>query len=331
MKVPAWDVPLYRQNIAKNYGVEKNFAFITYGGLGDVLCSEPTIRYACEVLKPAFNLNSITVITKYPELFSHLPVETLQTSQEGKLELEDGEKKYHFLYCGHTEENLQHLFFTHNSMLPVDYPALSALRTQLPLAYRTIKTKTSPLDFVPESDWVYVHAGAHWSSKTFPKSWWDDLLNNLAYRGLVPVLIGSLPTTSDLDPGTVDVNSSGCLDLRGKLSIEKTASHFAQAKVVITTDSFPLHLATIGHAHIGFFATAKDPEWLMHYRKTDSGKIEFGWRMEDLALGGAYQRSFKDSSTTNKLSDATQGELAGWLPSPDMVATWAEGKLCLKK
>lgn len=324
--VRAWDLPQYRQQVAMKHGCDKHMAIVTYGGLGDVLCAEPTVRYAVEVLVPCLKLESITVVTRFPDLFRHLPVELILTSEDGKLEVENGQEKYHWVYCGHNENNLQHSFFTHNSMLPVDYPAVSALRMQLPLKYRTLWTTIEDNGWNPEPNMVYVHAGAHWESKRFPKQWWDDVLNQLCYRGIAPVLIGGPPTYDQLNPGTVDVNTAGCLDLRGKLRLSETAEHLVKAQVLVTNDSFPLHMATIGHCHIGFFGTAKDPEWLMHYRK-NYDKIEFGWRMENLAKGGAYQRTFTTQPGGNHLSKATPEELAAWLPTPKEVAIWAESKL----
>lgn len=330
-QVKAWDLPQYRQQVAIENGCERKVAFITYGGLGDVLCAEPTIRYACEVLKETLKLESITVITRFPEIFSHLPVEILLTSPEGTIDIPGGQSAYHFLYCGHPEGNLQNSYFTHNSMLPVDYPALSSLRMQLPLHYRVIQFPTPYSTKVPDMDYskfVAIHAGAHWQSKRFPKEWWDEVINQLGDRAIGVVLIGGPPTEDQDNPGTVDINPSGCLDLRGMLSVADSASLLKKVGVLLTNDSFPLHLATIGKAHIGFLATAKDPEWLMHYRyDSDNSKIEFGWRMENLAKGGAYQRSYTESLVANALSKATPEEMASWLPEPIEVARWVQRKL----
>lgn len=322
-RVNAWDLPHYRFKCAKDAGREKHLAFVTYGGIGDVLCSEPTVRYALENFVSAGLAEKIYVVTRFPEIFSHLDVEVIEVAPDGKIELEGGRGQYHFLYCGHPEGNLQHMFFTHNNMLPVDYPALSALRLQLPLKYRPVQCKVSDTSLEVSSDMVYVHAGAHWKSKRFPTEWWDEVLNQLADCGLIPVLIGGPPTEDQSNPGTVNVNPSGCLDLRGKLSIADSAEHLSKAKVLLTNDSFPLHLATIGGAHIGFFATAKSPEYLMHYRHTDDG-IQLGWRMENLARGGAYERTLLPNAEMNHLSVATQEELAKWLPHPKLVAEWAK-------
>lgn len=318
-RVRAWHLPEFRQMFAKKNGVEKKIAFVTYGGLGDVLCAEPTIRYMAEVLRESLGIESIHVVTRFPQIFAHIPhVEPIVTPPTGLLDLDVEE--YHFLYCGLPEGDLQHSFFTHNNMLPVDYPALSALRTQLPLSHRFIVQKLSDTHGVEVTPaHVVIHAGNHWESKTFPEDYWNEIMDALAYVGLVPILIGGAPNG---DPGTVDINSSGCLDLREKLTVAQSADILSKAKVVITNDSFPLHLATIGGAHIGFFATAKDPEWLMHWRQSDLSKIEFGWRMKNLAHGGAYQRTFTPQAGGNHLSTATPEELQKWLPRVSDILVW---------
>lgn len=324
VEVKSWDIPAFRQQVAHHHGVLRKFAFITYGGLGDVLCAEPTIRYAVEVLKPALGVESITVITRFPELFSHLPVETIQAGPDGKVELGDeAEKKYHYFYCGQPDDNLQNYFFTHNSMMPVDYPALSALRTQLPLKYRTIKTAMANFS-VPISDrTVVLHPGNHWQSKRFPRQWWNAVIARLYDENFDPILIGGKPGD---EAGTVEVDVTGCIDLREQLSIEQSAYLLNKAPVLLTNDSFPLHLATTGNCRIGFFATAKDPEWLMHWRESTHARVQFGWRMENLAIGGAYQRSFTPKIKATHLSKATQEEVLSWLPSPASVVQWVASK-----
>ncbi len=324
VKVPAWDLPFFRHEVAKHFKVQNKVCFVTYGGIGDVLCTEPTIRYTLEILKPALGIESITVATMYPDLFKHLDVEILPMGKTGKLAIEGGYEKYYFLYCGHPEGNLQHRFYTHNDMLPVDYPALSCLRMQLPLRYRYIETSFEDTPNNIDEKFVVVHPGNHWESKRYPLKWWNEILERLCSEGLTPVIIGGPPGK---DNGTVSVDSVGCLDLREKISFAQSASIMNKVKVVITNDSFPLHLGTTGKAHIGFFATAKDPEWLMHWRMTDNFEVKFGWRMENLALGGAYQRSFSPTAGGNHLSKASQGEVIGWLPKPEVVLEWVKKKL----
>lgn len=325
IEVTAWDIPSYRQAVATHYKVEKNFAFITFGGLGDVLCTEPTVRYTAEVLAPKMGIKSISVITRFPDLFKHLPVIPIQAGEDGLIDIEGGPEKYHFLYCGHPDGNLQNQFFTHNSMMPIDYPALSALRTQLPINYRYIKAQTVRSHYIGGTRTVVIHPGNHWKSKTFPKSWWDGVIHGLIQNKIKVIVIGG---AANADPGTVDVGTyhEDIQDLRCKLTVHESAGLLKEAPVLITNDSFPLHLATIGNCHIGFLATAKDPEWLYHWRKTPDKplpRVEFGWRMENLAKGGSYQRSFTPRVSSNHLSEATQEEVRSWLPTPESVAAWA--------
>lgn len=323
LPIPMWDIPYYRQKVAENNGCFDNVAIVPYGGLGDILCAEPTVRYLCEVLGPKLGVKKITVITGRPEIFRHLPVDFI-LAKDGKVAIENGTKSYHFLYCGFDEGNAQHLFFTHNSMHCVDYPALSALRMGLPTEYKALKTGLGDLPKdLEKKNYIVVHPGNHWKSKTFPKKWWDSIIQGLAPKTQV-VLLGGRPGG---DPGTVVVDPSGCLDLRGNLSILDSARVLAEAAVVLSNDSFPMHLAAQGKAFIGFFSTAKDPEYIYHWRRNTLGEVEWKWRMENLALGGAYQRSLSPRAGGNHLSDAEYHELMAWLPSPGKVIGWTLDKL----
>lgn len=323
IQVPIWDLPFLRYETAKHYGVHDKIAVITYGGLGDVLCCEPTIRFIVEVLKPAMRLKSVTVFTLFGGLFKHLDVEIINPGAEGVVRMDGGEEQYYYLYCGHPDSNFQHKFFTHNSMLPTDYPALSALGRQLPLIYRYLKTSTEEFRHNIYGETVVIHPGNHWDSKRFPLHWWNKIIELFLFNGITPIIVGGKPGS---DTGTVEVDAKGCLDLREALSFAQSAYLLANEKVLITNDSFPLHLATIGKASIGFLATAKDPEWLMHWRRTPN-KIKLGWRMEDLALGGTYQRNFIPHHGMKSLEHASQGEVIKWLPEPSDIVGWTKYRL----
>ena len=125
---------------------------------------------------------------------------------------------------------------------------------------------------------VVVHAGKHWPSKTFPKDWWDAVLAELKSRGFIPILIGA---DADDNRSTVDVDPTGCLDLRNKTSLTESIWLTQQTKVLLTNDSSPLHMAVTGDAWIGFVATCKHPDYIKHWRNG-----QWSWRMENLGSWG---------------------------------------------
>src|ERR1035437_3929426 len=69
IQIPARMMPGFRTNEAIQNKVERNLLFKTWGGLGDQICAEPTIRYAFKEFKDC----TISLATEHPGLFDHLP------------------------------------------------------------------------------------------------------------------------------------------------------------------------------------------------------------------------------------------------------------------
>ena len=227
------------------------------------------------------------------------------------------------------DSNLVWQFFSHMLTNCVDFPSLCALRSQLPVEDREIflvgeTPKPEIWDFgYPPNRAVFVHAGKHWPSKTFPKDWWDDTLAELIDRSLKPILIGA---DTDDNRGTVDVDISGCIDLRNKLSIPETIFILQRAKVLLTNDSSPMHMAasvdplqesTTGFCHIKYIATCKHPDYITHWRK---GKWQY--REENLGLGGMWDLVSNCPNQDDKVTVDIVDEkiLRTWLPDPGDVA-----------
>ena len=66
--IPARQMPGYRTWKAIQAGVERNLLFRTWGGLGDQICAEPTIRYAFSAFKDC----QISLASEQPDLYRHL-------------------------------------------------------------------------------------------------------------------------------------------------------------------------------------------------------------------------------------------------------------------
>ncbi len=171
-------------------------------------------------------------------------------------------------------------------------------------------------------EWVIIHAGKHWQSKTFPKVWWDKVLDIIKASGAIPILVGGHAESEDphgFARTTVNVNSQGCLDLRGKLQLMETVALVKRSKVVLTNDSSVIHLSAPSDAWIGFITLAKHPDYLKHFRKG-----VFGWRMENMELGGVWdERHVMSGQTIHDIGDKVE-EL---LPPPENFAGWALDKL----
>lgn len=331
LQIPAMMMPGFRSNLAIQDGVQHKLLFKTWGGLGDQICAEPTIRYALNLFKDC----EISLASEIPELFTHL---NFRRVYHLKKERPDFEKYLCFdTITPPNDTNMVWQFMSHMLTNAVDFSSICALRLQLPVAEKDIRLKPVLTDVY--AGWesgpndVYVHAGRHWPSKTFPKWWWDAVLSELIQRDLRPILIGA---DTDDNRGTVDVSTSGCVDLRNKLKIGESIYLLQNAKVLLTNDSSPLHMAVSGNAWIGFIASCKMPDYIMHWRKNTLGVNQWAWRMENLGLGGMWDLVSHCPNSANEITvdQVDQQVLESWLPKPEVYAQWAlskvEGTLCGK-
>lgn len=311
MLINAMEIPSFRINLAKESKVEKNILFKAAGGIGDLICAEPSIRYALENF-PGCNFK---IQTAFPEIYSHLNCEIVK--DEPNL---DG---YLVIETLQYQESLSQEFISHPFTHCVDYHSLNMFRMQLPVSYKTPIVKGVAHGTEITTADILVHPGRSWQSKTFPRWWWNAVIQEIKARGGRPVLIGATPYK---DRGTVDVDASGCVDLRDKLSIHQTIGLLHDSNVLITNDSAPLHMGATGNIHIGFISTVRHPDYLKHWRNGI-----FGWRMENLSLDGLW--SIINMCPTNpipiSLDKVDENLMQTWLPEPSSVADW--GMQCLTR
>lgn len=311
--IPNWMLQTFKTSFAVSRGVENNLIFRTWGGLGDQICAEPTIRYAQQLFSKRCK---VSLASEHPSLFQHLDFEDV-------FNLKKVRPVYENYLLFDTVVDPSHAmweFVSHMSTNCVDFASICALRSQLPVASREIKL--CPTDLEIEKVWkcidktygpyVAVHAGKHWQSKTFPKAWWDSVLNHLK-AFCVPILVGA---QTDDNRTTVDVDATGCLDLRGKLSIMESVALLQECRAVVTNDSAPLHMAASGEAFIFYLATCKHPDYITHWRNG-----QWGWRMKNLSLGGIWDIIDNCPNTNNNIEAENVGDhLLEWLPDPVTVA-----------
>lgn len=341
-------IPSFRTKMCEQRGTLDNFLLATWGGLGDVVCAEPVLRWALENYKHV----EMSLASHHLPLFRHLKFKELWDLNNKKKFPEW--QKYFVIKTIAEESNLVWEFMNHMLCNSVDYISLNMFRKQLPIESRIIKLEPEsakiklnfdeldlfdPNTGLPKKPWCLVHAGKHWQVKTFPKDWWDGVLDSLLSRGVTPILIGANSTIAnsmnkDGTPetvGTVDVDTRGCIDLRNRTSLNDLVWLCQNTKVLLSNDSSPIHIAASGQAWIGFVATVKHPDYLMHWRKEksvfgdDIGEPVYGWRTKDFGKGGVWDIATDCPNNTVPVSvDTVDDEtLRSWLPSPEEFAAWA--------
>lgn len=313
VSIPARMVPQYLVKEALEKKKINNILFKTYGGIGDQICSEPTIRYAMKNFKGC----EFSIATYYPELFQHLGAKKIFNLKKDK------NRDFHEYFILDTFLDPGHIFWEfccHMAMHCVDFSSICALRCQLPFNDRQIVLQptppTEPIALPPKH--CLVHPGKHWVSKTFPKDWWDAVLYTLISCGVTPVIIGA----DTANAGTVNVDTTNCIDLRNKISLNDCIYYLQKATVLITNDSMPLHAAASGNAWIGAVCTTIHFDHVTHFREG-----QFGWRMKDFAKSNIIDYlGIQPKEEVLRVDVLDEAVLRSWLPDPNEIAEWAAGR-----
>lgn len=314
-------IPSFRTLYAVQEGVNDNIILHVTAGLGDIVTAEPTVRHIVNTFKNC----KISLATELPEVFAHL-----EFSQVFDLKKETPPWKDFIIFKSLFEpHHLVSDFLSYIVCNRVDYHSLVMLKGMIPNPKdKCIKmepteeaVKLAKHLIQPSKD-IVLHPGRSWMTRTMPKEWWNELIQRIVELGYRPVLIGA---ESKNDRGTVDVDASACLDLRGRLSFMQSVAVLQQCQVFFTNDSAPLHMAASGDAWIGFLSTVNDPGYLYHYRNGG----EYGWRMQDFARGGLYQIMNLRPNNPDEtfLHEVNFNTLLSWLPDPGVLASWADSKI----
>lgn len=319
--IPAVQIPTWRTKVAVDTGVADNLLFTTWGGIGDQICAEPTLRFACDTFKKSCK---VSLWTEHPYFFEHLPFDHIYDGKD-----QPDLSKYFVMQTIVAPDNLTWEFISHCVSHCVDFPSVCALRCTLPISYKAVRLPVtvshlfalSHRHLLFNDKFVAIHAGKHWQSKTFPKEWWDRLLDLLIIAGKTPVLFGK---EIDENQGTVDVNTSGCIDLRNSLSLSQSVWLLQRMHALLCSDSSPMHMAVSGQAHIGFVATAKHQDYLYHWRYNDRSEVQWAWRMKHFNKGGIWDLvdNCPNKKETVTVDKCTEDDLKSWLPDPEEMVEW---------
>jgi hypothetical protein len=317
--MPAEQIPSFRTMMALKNKVADNLMFTTWGGLGDQICAEPTLRFALETFKGA----KVSLYTEIPEMFAHLSFHAVYTPKD-----KPDFSKFLVLNTITNPETLTWEFVSHCVTHCVDFPSICALRCTLPIDLKAVElpVEISPdraeeLSQYTDKKYVAIHAGKHWESKTFPVEWWNEVIETLVLNGKIPVLFGK---EINEEQGTVQTTTKGCVDLRNKLPLVESVWLLQRMNCLVSNDSSPMHMAVSGKAHIAFVASAKHQDYLYHWRRNDEGKVEWAWRMKHFNLGGLWETiDYCPNKESTVLVDKCDPELLkAWLPHPSEIVSW---------
>lgn len=256
--------------------------WVTSLGLGDTICSTPTIRK----LKSLFPLNGIDVYTYYPELFQHNPnVDSVFLFDEG---LELGGQYTELRKNGYARYIITFFSSIHQPAIDyysntiVDVCSMIALGQKLPeyetwleapysrLELDNLREKTGGKAFDPART-VIIHPSITWPTRTWPKENWQKLTDMLIAHGYQVVAVGSgtpvIERRKEIEKLDIQSCPKGAIDLIDKLTPLETVCLLDQCKCVITMDSGLLHLALSTDANITSMFTIAHPDYRLAWRK----------------------------------------------------------------
>ena len=255
------DIEQWKKDSPK-YEYKKNIFIWALGGIGDIVSAEPTIRYIRERVYPH---DDIYLMSKEYEIFDHIKGLNLSKGYP--------QKEFDAVLEFNTHQLPWEGFgkwapfqFSHC----IDWVSMCVLGRQLPDKDKQIRLSYKPehLEKVysicknPEQ-LVLVHPGTGWDSKTFPVEYWQGIVDKLVKIGFKVGIIGK--DVSDKH-NVLPINADHCIDFRDKLELKELIALISKAKILISNDSAPIHIAGAFDNYIILLPTCKNPDHIMPWR-----------------------------------------------------------------
>ena len=324
------DLNIWRENEGNHKDkYPRNIVISVGGGLGDQIDAEPVVRYIKDI---AFPVSDIIVRCDWPEVFQHMKdrIKVYHSRAYNTKRVPD----YHMETMPSPETrwdiwNVAAQTLMHSQ----DFSSLSCIRKILPDEHRQIKLEITE-DALNElrnlnggtlkgfSNMILIHPGRGWASKTFPKDWWEEVINGIYKEHKNTGIIGK--HISD-EQGYVEVDlPKGIKDYRDMLTVKGLFAIISKARVTISNCSAPIHIAGAFDNWILFIPTCKHPSHVLPWR---GGGIEGGRDYKTISL---YKKLTCDdiSSNPTEVHGATldwvkDGDIRPYLPDPEDVVEQA--------
>ena len=271
----------------------KENALIIYShSLGDILCVTP-------VLRKLYNTygSQLVVVTHVPEIFYNNPyiseVHLFDKFSENELKLKFNILNVcHNLGYGQFNGNVDKIEQKGSLIDTKQLPAIDLGFTLLP--------EEMLCDFYPDEnniistlpkEYICIHPVQSWPSRTWIKDNWLKLIDLLNVLNIPVVSVGK-----EFDEKLAfHIEHKNNIDLIDKLTISQTWHVINNAKLIITMDSFLLHLAGTTDTHIILLGSSINPKFRMPYRKnTQDYKISYIKGPCDLFCASDMKYSLKE-------------------------------------
>jgi hypothetical protein len=338
MSIIAGDLSIWNGNEGDHKDkYPRNIVVTVGGGLGDQIDAEPVVRYIKDI---AFPVSDMIVRTDWPEIFQHLKdrIRIYQSKAYNTKRVPD----YHMETLPSPESRPDVWNVAAQTLMHTqDFASLSCIRKTLPVNNKIIQLEVTE-DALNELrnlnggtlkgflDMILIHPGRGWPSKTFPKDWWEDVINGIYKEHKNIGIIGK--HISD-EQGYVEVDlPKGIKDFRDMLTVSGLFAIISKTKAVITNCSAPVHIAGAFDNWIIFIPTCKHPSHVLPWRGRGN------YPRQNLMAITPYKRLTCDdiSSNPTEVHGATldwvkDGDIRPYLPDPEDVIKEALKVAALKK
>lgn len=249
-----------------DYKYKRNILISVTAGMGDQLCSEPAIRYTQKL----YSDSNIYVVTHWPRLFEHLdlPVFDYKTWKG----INDA---IITMYTCPDDEQSEHKL-SHVLFHPTDYATMSMIKRTIPNDEKSINLKLDIedisyiYDFVKKrnkKDLILVHPGKWWPSKTFPKDWWQEVIDKISQKYTVGLIGKTIEDDEKTQQGFVDVACpENGIDFRDLTTLGQLFALISMCKCLVTNDSSPVHISGAFDNWLVVIPTCKHPDHILPYR-----------------------------------------------------------------
>ena len=328
------DIAAWKKKIWEK--LRRNIAIIVGNSrLGDAVCTEPIVRH---MISKCPNDNFI-ISTDHPGIFKHLEDKQVSIVPLDGIPYERDTPIMHF-NTGVLESNKLKHYLTCDYMHMIDFLSLICLRKTLSDKDKQIKLSVSAkgisevLDAAKgsnPSELILIHPGRGWTSKTFPKEYWNEIISLLIKNGKKIGLIGADVHPKDsVQQGTVEIDSEKCVDFRNLLGTDGLIALISMSPLLITNDSGPLHVAGGFDNQLIVIPTCKHPDLILPWRngskyyKTKAlyKKILGEDENIDITLTSPYNQLLIGATVPKlvgyKLSEI-KGNILDYLPEPSKV------------
>jgi ADP-heptose:LPS heptosyltransferase len=300
------------------YEYKRNILIRLSAGLGDQIESEPVARFVRKTYPDA----NIYLTTHHPRAFKHLEKYDIKVHdyttwngiKDALIVMENNPTKHNSI------DRLTQVLFH-----PTDFSAISMLRRTLPFKDKQIEISVDPSEVesvmtllsekTKNKPIIVVHPGKWWPSKTFPKDWWQKVVDLLSEK-LTVVLIGK---TLSEKQGYIDIDCpKDGFDFRDFTTFGENITLISLAKVTLSNDSSPIHIAGGFDNWIVLIPTSKHPDHVLPWRN-GSQSYKTKTLYKDLLINDLEVRHTEFYfDTIDKLpKDKLINE---YLPEPEVVA-----------